>query len=295
MSQTKFYGTGAALVTPFTVDGAVDFNALERLVEHVVKNGVEYVVVFGTTGEPVTLKQDEKQSVLECVKGTVSKRVPIVLGCGGNNTAEVVENLQSDLLKDADAVLSVSPYYNKPSQKGLIAHYSLVAENSPAPVILYNVPGRTALNMDVETSVEIANTVKNVIGLKEASSSIEQFTYIKKSVPEDFLLISGDDSIVLPHLSLGASGAISVTANAMPKLYSDMVRLCLKGDFAEALKYHLKLIEYTDHLFLEGSPSGVKAALNIQGIMEQNVRLPLTPVSDGLYDKLKELTEQVLK
>lgn len=294
MSQTKFYGTGVALVTPFTVERAVDFNALERLVEHVVSNGVEYVVVFGTTGEPVTLKQSEKQDVLHCVKGVVAKRVPIVVGCGGNNTADVVDNLNNGMLNGVDAVLSVTPYYNKPSQKGLVEHYRIIAKNSPAPLIIYNVPGRTGLNMEASTSIEIANTIEGVIGLKEASPSVEQFTYIKKDVPADFLIISGDDSIVLPHLSLGAAGAISVTANAMPALYSDMVRLALEGNFTEALKTHLKLIEFTDHLFVEGSPSGVKAALNIQNIMEPFVRLPLTEVSDVLHDKLKSLTENIL-
>lgn len=295
MSQTKFFGTGVALVTPFNQDGSVDFAALERLVDNAVVNQVEYVVVFGTTGEPVTLTNKEKQDVADCVKKTVAKRVPIVMGCGGNNTALVLENLKSDIYKDADAILSVSPFYNKPSQKGIIQHYKLIAENSNAPIIIYNVPGRTGMNMEVATSVEIANEINNVIGLKEASPSVEQFTYIKKDIPEDFLLISGDDSIVLPHMSLGAAGAISVTANALPGMYSHMIRLAREEKYQEALKLHLKMIEFTDHLFVEGSPAGVKAALNHMGIMENVVRLPLTTVTDELFIKMKTLLDNVLK
>lgn len=293
MDRTKFTGTGVALVTPFNLDGSVDYSSLEKLVNHVIAGKVEFVVVFGTTGEPVTLSSSEQAEVLNCVVKTVNKRLPIMVGCGGNNTYEVVEKLKSGFYNNADAILSVSPYYNKPSQKGIFEHYKMISENSPVPVFIYNVPSRTGSNIAHDTVIKIAAELKNVVGLKEASPSVEQFTYISKDIPEGFLMISGDDSLIVPHMSIGAVGAISVTANAFPLEYSTMIRLCKQGKFDEARKIHFKLIEFTDSLFEEGSPCGVKAALEIMGIVKNVVRLPLANISQKHYEEIRRLIGQV--
>lgn len=292
--QDKFRGTGVALITPFTNNNKLDFNALGKLVDHVIDGGVEFLVVFGTTGEPITLSEDEKKDVLDFIYERNTKHIPMIIGCGGNNTEEIA-NKAANIDTRFDAILSVVPYYNKPNQRGMFEHYKAISEASALPVIAYNVPGRTGCNMQAETTIKIANELPNVIGLKEASPSVEQFTYIKKGLPKDFMLLSGDDSIVLPHMSLGGWGAISVTANAMPRMYSDMVRLCMANKYDEALKLHLKLIEFTDSLFTEGSPAGVKAALSILGIIENNVRLPLVTVTPQHYDYIKRLISELGK
>ena len=292
--QDKFRGTGVALITPFTNNNKVDFNALGKLVDHVIDGGVEFLVVFGTTGEPITLSEDEKNEVLDFIYERNAKRIPMIVGCGGNNTEEIAKKA-ANIDTRFDAILSVVPYYNKPNQRGMFQHYKTVSEASALPVIAYNVPGRTGCNLQADTTIKIANELPNVIGLKEASPSVEQFTYIKKGLPENFMLLSGDDSIVLPHMSLGGWGAISVTANAMPRMYSDMVRLCMANKYDEALKLHLKLIEFTDSLFTEGSPAGVKAALSILGIIENNVRLPLVTVTPQHYDYIKRLISELGK
>lgn len=286
--QDKFRGTGAALITPFTADNKVDFNSLEKLLNHVIDGGVEFLVVFGTTGEPVTMDEGEKKAVLDFICEKNTKKLPMIVGCGGNNTSDIADKA-ANIDTRFDAILSVVPYYNKPNQRGMFQHYKTVSEASALPVIAYNVPGRTGCNMDANTSIKIAHELPRVIGLKEASPSVEQFTYIKKDLPADFMIFSGDDSIVVPHMSLGAHGAISVTANAMPRMYSDMIRLCLANKYDEALKLHLKLIEFTDSLFTEGSPAGVKAALSIMGIIENNVRLPLVPVTDAHFAYIQRL------
>src|SRR5574344_453610 len=292
--QDKFRGTGVALITPFTNNNKLDFNALGKLVDHVIDGGVEFLVVFGTTGEPITLSEDEKNEVLDFIYERNAKRIPMIVGCGGNNTEEIAKKA-ANIDTRFDAILSVVPYYNKPNQRGMFQHYKTVSEASALPVIAYNVPGRTGCNLQAETTIKIANELPNVIGLKEASPSVEQFTYIKKGLPKDFMLLSGDDSIVLPHMSLGGWGAISVTANAMPRMYSDMVRLCMANKYDEALKLHLKLIEFTDSLFTDGSPAGVKAALSILGIIENNVRLPLVTVTPQHYDYIKRLISELGK
>lgn len=292
--QDKFRGTGVALITPFTADNKVDFKSLGKLLNHVIDGGVEFLVVCGTTGEPVTMDEGEKKAVLDFVFEHNTKKLPIVVGCGGNNTAEIAKNAEKVDTR-CDAILSVVPYYNKPNQRGIFEHFKVVSEASALPVFAYNVPGRTGCNMAAETAVKIACELPNVIGMKEASPSVEQFTYIKKDLPEGFMIFSGDDSIVVPHMSLGAHGAISVTANAMPKMYSDMVRLCIANKYDEALKLHLKLIEFTDSLFTEGSPAGVKAALSIMGIVENNLRLPLVPVTDKHFDYIKGLIYDLQK
>jgi len=289
----KLTGTGVALVTPFNEDYSVDFGALGRLVEHVISGGVEFLVVFGTTGEPVTLTLEEKKQVIDYIGTINNKRLPMVVGCGGNNTLEVVANLESGIYNAADAILSVQPYYNKPSQLGIFNHYKAIAESSPAPVLAYNVPGRTGSNIEMSTVVKIAREIDNVIGLKEASPSVEQFTYIKKSVPSDFLIISGDDSLVVPHMSLGSAGAISVTANVFPKEYSDMVRFCQQGDFCKARELHFKLIEFTDSLFEEGSPAGPKVALAELGIMSPTVRMPLTTTTVAQKERIERLLKEI--
>ncbi len=290
--QDKFRGTGAALITPFTADNKIDFNSLGKLVDHVVNGGVEFLVVFGTTGEPVTMDECEKKDVLDFICERNTKKLPMIVGCGGNNTAEIADKA-SKIDTRFDAILSVVPYYNKPNQRGMFQHYKTVSEASALPVIAYNVPGRTGCNMAADTSIKIAHELPNVVGLKEASPSVEQFTYIKKDLPDDFMIFSGDDSIVVPHMSLGAHGAISVTANAMPRMYSDMIRLCIANKYDEALKLHLKLIEFTDSLFTEGSPAGVKAALSIMGIIQNNLRLPLVTVTDAHFDYIKGLIEKL--
>jgi 4-hydroxy-tetrahydrodipicolinate synthase len=291
MIREKLQGTGVALVTPFTKENNVDLPALGKLLEHVIAGGVEFLVVFGTTGEPITLTKDEKSQILDFVFTKVNKRIPIVVGCGGNNTSEVVEAASQIDASKFDAILTVVPYYNKPNQRGMFEHYKAVAEASTVPVLAYNVPSRTGCNLNADTVIKIANEIPNIIGLKEASPSVEQFTYIKKGIPKDFVLLSGDDSLVLPHMSLGSAGAISVTANAMPRMYSDMVRLCIANKFPEALKLHLHLIEFTDSLFAEGSPAGVKVALEHLGILQNVVRLPLVTVTP----KHKETVIELLK
>ena len=292
--QDKFRGTGVALITPFTNNNKLDFNALGKLVDHVIDGGVEFLVVFGTTGEPITLSEDEKKDVLDFIYERNKKRVPMIIGCGGNNTDEIAKKALN-IDTRYDAMLSVVPYYNKPNQRGMFEHYKAISEASALPVIAYNVPGRTGCNLQAETTIKIAHELPNVIGLKEASPSVEQFTYIKRGVPEDFMVLSGDDSIVLPHMSLGAWGAISVTANAMPRMYSDMIRLCMENKYPEALKLHLKLIEFTDSLFTEGSPAGVKAALSMMNIVENNVRLPLVTVTPKHFDYIQQLIDDLEK
>ncbi|MDR2962761.1 MAG: 4-hydroxy-tetrahydrodipicolinate synthase [Bacteroidales bacterium] len=293
MSLKKFSGTGVALITPFTNENTVDFAALDNLIEYVIEGGVDFLVIFGTTGEPVTLTESEKSEILEFIYQHVNGRKPIVVGCGGNNTAETVKAISAIDDTKFDAVLSVSPYYNKPGQRGILEHYKHVAAASKLPVIAYNVPSRTGCNIEVDTAIKIANEIPNIVGLKEASPSVEQFTYIKRAVPKDFLLISGDDSIVVPHMVLGACGAISVTANAAPHLYSSMIRLCLEQNYTEALEIHLKLIEFTDSLFTEGSPAGVKAALAHKGLVKNNLRLPLVPVTAAHEQYIQSLLKQL--
>lgn len=280
-------GTGVAIVTPFKKEGKIDFKALTKLVDHIIKGGVEYVVALGTTGESVTLNKDEKKDIVKCVIDVAKKRVPVVLGQGGNNTYEVCKGFDSYDYKHITAVLSVSPYYNKPSQQGIIEHYKAVAKASPKPVILYNVPGRTMSNMTVDTTLRIANEIENVIGIKEASGNMDQIMRIIKNRPKDFLVISGDDALALPIIACGGEGVISVVANAYPKHYSEMVRKALAGDYKKARELHYKHIEPIDLMFADGNPAGVKEFLNILGICETNLRLPLVRVNKQIQEKIK--------
>lgn len=289
MEQKKFTGTGVAIVTPFRTDGSIDFKSLGKLVEHVIKGGVNYIVALGTTGESVTLSKDEKKAVLCFVTDTVSGRIPVVVGIGGNNTQEIIDSISHNDHSGVDAILSVSPYYNKPSQQGLYMHFKSIAETSPLPIILYNVPGRTGSNMAAETTVKLARDFKNIIAVKEASGNLSQVMSIVKNKPKNFLVISGDDALALPILSLGGSGVISVVANACPKAFSEMVSHALQGNYIKAASLHYKLFDLMNALFEEGNPSGVKAALEVLKVTQNNLRLPLVKVSETLHKKIEGL------
>ena len=294
MIRSKLRGTGVALVTPFTKSGDVDYAGLERLINHCINGGVEYLVSLGTTGESVTLSNEEKLDVLNFTIEKAAKRVSIVAGFGGNNTSYVIKHeIEKFHFKGVDAVLSVSPAYNKPTQEGIYQHYKAVAEASPVPVLLYNVPGRTSSNMKAETTLRIAHEVKNVIGIKEASGDFNQCMQIVKNKPKDFLVISGDDNITLGLMAYGFDGVISVVGQAFPNTFSDMVRHCLQGDFVNARKLHYDLNDITDMLFAEGNPAGVKAALEILGVCSKYVRLPLVDVSQELRNKLNTAIEKL--
>ena len=290
MSYRKFMGTGVAIITPFRRDDSIDFSALTKITEHIVSNEAEYIVVLGTTGETPTLSKDEKKAVVNCVVETVDKRVPVVVGLGGSNTQEIIGKLKKSKLHGADAILSVCPYYNKPSQKGIYQHFKNIASFSPVPVIIYNVPSRTGVNITAETTLKLATEVNNsFIGIKEASGNLGQIMNIINNKPDNFLVISGDDALTLPMISAGASGVISVIANAFPKEFSDMVRFALRNRFKEAREIHYKFMEIMEQLFVEGSPSGLKAAMSILGLAQNQVRLPLSPVSRTVYNRLAEL------
>ena len=294
MIRSKLRGTGVALVTPFTKSGDVDYHGLEKLIEHNINGGVEYLVSLGTTGESVTLSSEEKLDVLNFTVEKAAKRVPVVAGFGGNNTNYLIKNeIEKFHFKGVDAVLSVSPSYNKPTPEGIYQHYKAVAAASPVPVLLYNVPGRTSSNMKAETTLRLANEVENIIGIKEASGDFGQCMQIVKNRPKDFLVISGDDNITLGLMAYGFDGVISVVGQAFPNTFSEMVRHCLEGDFIGARKLHYELNDITDMLFAEGNPAGVKAALEILGICEKHVRLPLVDISAELRGRLKAAIENL--
>ncbi|MGB0368088.1 MAG: 4-hydroxy-tetrahydrodipicolinate synthase [Flavobacteriales bacterium] len=279
-------GTGVAMVTPFTGEGSVDFSALEKLTEHLITGGVDYLVVMGTTGESVTLTKGEKQEVLDCVLNTNKNRLPVVLGIGGNNTAEVCAQLEKLDVAGLSAILSVSPAYNKPTQSGIYAHFKAVSEASPLPIILYNVPGRTASNMEAATTLKLANNFENIVAVKEASGNLDQCMQIIKNKPEGFLVISGDDNLSLPLIASGGDGVISVVANALPKQFSGLISDSLNGDFANARAMHYQLIDIVDMLFAEGNPAGVKCVLNELNVCGETVRLPLVQISESLKKRL---------
>ena len=288
-TMEKYKGTGVAIVTPFKVDKSVDYDALEKLLEHLIANGIDYLVVQGTTGESVTLTKEEKKEVLNCVIKVNNKRLPIVLGIGGNYTSTVVDLFKTTDLKGVDAILSVSPYYNKPTQEGIYQHYKALSEASTLPIILYNVPGRTASNITAATTLRLANGFDNIIGVKEASGNLEQCMEIINNKPTGFLVVSGDDAITLPFIACGGDGVISVIGNAFPRGFSDMVNEALVGNVKEAQALHYKYFEMIHYLFVDGNPAGVKVALKELGIMDDNVRLPLVKVTDQTSNKIKEI------
>lgn len=281
-------GTGVAIVTPFTQSKKIDEKALSRLVQHLIKGKVEYIVVLGTTGESVTLNKEEKKLVMDIVKSENQKRLPLVLGIGGNNTSHILHELESIDLSAFSAILSVSPYYNKPSQEGIYQHYKTIATHSPLPIILYNVPGRTSSNIQWQTTIRLAKDLKNIIGIKEASGNIEQIMKIIHHRPKNFLVISGDDNLTLPLIAAGADGVISVVANAYPKRFSEMVRSALKGNFDKARKLHYSLMPLTEQLFADGNPSGIKYALSILKITEPYLRLPLVMPNKNVQAEIKK-------
>ena len=282
-------GTGVAIVTPFNTDKSVDYKGLEKLVNHLISNGIDYLVVQGTTGESVTLSQTEKEETLAFIIKVNNGRLPIVLGIGGNCTNTVVEAFKSTNIAGVNAILSVSPYYNKPTQEGIYQHYKAIAKTSPLPIILYNVPGRTGSNILPATTLRLANDFDNIIAVKEASGSLEQCMEIINNKPTGFLVISGDDALTLPMIASGGDGVISVLANAFPKGFSDMVTAALANDMATARALHYKYFEMIDYLFVEGNPAGVKAALKELDITGDAVRLPLVNVSKETNNKMKEL------
>ena len=275
-------GLGVALVTPFDSDANVDFDALSALVEHVVCGGVDYVVALGTTAETPALFINERIAVLNAVKRCVRKRVPVVAGIGGNNTAAVIKSLHDFDLDGVDAILSVTPFYNKPSQRGLYEHFMAVAKNSPVPVILYNIPSRTGINMDPETTLKLAHDADNIIGIKEACGKIDQIKFIVDNRPDDFFVISGDDSLACDIMALGGDGLISVAANAFPNVMERMISDCRNGHFNNAAECGLRLKPMIDCLFAECNPTGIKAALALKGIIRNNLRLPLVAATEQL-------------
>jgi 4-hydroxy-tetrahydrodipicolinate synthase len=291
MSNKNLRGTGVAIVTPFDKKGNVDTEALAAVVKHLHAGKVEYIVALGTTGESVTLSKDEKEIVIDTIVKANGNKLPLVLGIGGNNTLEVVNTIKKTNLKNFEAVLSVAPYYNKPNQDGYYAHYKAVSESTRKDIILYNVPGRTGSNVTWETQVKIAKAFKNIVATKEASGNMEQIMKVIKNKPKDFMVISGDDNLTLPIIAAGGEGVISVVAQALPKDYSEMVRLCLKGDFEKARTLHYKIVDITDQLFADGNPGGIKWALSELKKCKPYVRLPLMEPND----KVKQTLTQLIK
>lgn len=289
----KFYGTGVALVTPFTESLAVDYKALKKLLAHTAK-GVDYYVVLGTTGESPTCTTEEKKKILEFVKENNTKKLPVVYGIGGNNTAEVLEAIHETDFKGVDAILSVSPYYNKPSQEGIYQHYKKIADASPVPVILYNIPGRTGSNITAETTLRLAEH-PNIIGIKESSGNLEQCIKIAKYMPKDFLLVSGDDMLALPIYSIGGKGVISVLANAFPLIFRNLKENVFAGNFTKASREIFKLSDINGAMYEEGNPIGVKYLLSLMNIGSPSVRLPHAPASLVLQKKIAALYEQMKK
>ncbi|MBK7099685.1 MAG: 4-hydroxy-tetrahydrodipicolinate synthase [Sphingobacteriales bacterium] len=292
--QEKFTGTGIAIITPFLDDNrTVDWDTFEKLIEFWIENKVEYLLPCGTTGESATFTREEEQVIFTFVQQKVNGRVPLVAGVGGNDTYEVVNAFKNLDFTGFDAILSVSPYYNKPRQEGIYQHYKTIDAAAPLPIIMYNVPGRTGMGVSAETTLRIARDCKNIFASKEASGSFDQINQIIKNKPEDFMVISGDDGITLPMIACGAKGVISVVANAYPKEFSNMVRLCLAGNFSEALPIHLKYVDVINSMFVEGSPSGVKQYMVEMGLIKNNMRLPVVPVSAAHAEKIKGLMKNL--
>ncbi len=281
-----FNGTGVAMITPFLEDESVDYNALEKTIEHLINGKVEYIVVMGTTAESATLTAEEKKHIFKFVANITNKRIPLMAGIGGNNTLEIAKAISEFDIEGYQAILSVVPYYNKPNQEGIYQHYKAIAEASKLPILLYNVPGRTGVTMSAETTLRLANNVKNILGTKEASGSFDIFNEIAAHKPKDFLLISGDDAVTLPMIALGAVGIISVIGNAIPLQLSNMVRKCLANDFKGAQPAHFSFLELTRLCFLEGNPAGVKAGMQELGICSDKLRLPLVKVTDATRSKI---------
>lgn len=294
--NTKFYGSGIALITPFREDRSIDFPALKALIDHLVGNGIDYLVSLGTTGESATLSKQEKQEVWRFTAEVTNGRVPLVAGIAGNDTAQVAAEIAAFGTAGYEAILSASPHYNKPNQEGIYQHYKVLAAASQLPLILYNVPSRTGSNLFPETVLRLARDFPNIIAIKEASGNFEQANVILRDKPQDFLFISGDDPITLPLMAMGAAGVISVVGNALPALVSGMVNRCLQGNFKDAAPDHLRLLEITRLCFADGSPAGVKEILKSLGICGNTVRLPLVSISDGtraaIHSEIQKLVDK---
>lgn len=293
MARNIFKGLGIALVTPFTASGAVDYAALKRLVQFQLDNGADFLCILATTGETPTLTTEEKTNIKNLVIELVKGRVPILMGCGGNNTAAVVEELRTADWHGIDGVLSVCPYYNKPSQEGLYQHFKAIASATSLPIVLYNVPGRTGINMKAETTVRLARDFHNIVAIKEASGSLEQVDEILKNAPKDFAVISGDDALTYPMVACGAVGVISVIGNALPREFSKMLRLEFNNEFAAARKIHHKFTDLFSLLFVDGNPAGVKAMLSEMGFIENVLRLPLVPTRLTTKQRISEILEEL--
>lgn len=294
MNNKKFRGTGVAIVTPFKSDTSIDFAALGRIINHVIEGGVNYVVAMGTTGEAPTLTKDEKQAMLAFVTESVDNRVAVMAGIGGNNTQEIINCIRELDLTGIDGILSVSPYYNKPGQRGLIQHFKAIATCSPIPVIIYNVPGRTGSNISSETTLELAHECENIIGIKEASGDIAQIMRIVKGKPENFLVISGDDMLTIPVIASGGSGVISVLANAWPAECSELVNHALKNNLKQAREVQFRFLEVIDLLFADGNPSGIKAFMSVRNLCKNILRLPLVPVSKNVMVRIQKAAEDLI-
>lgn len=288
----KLRGAGVALTTPFLNDGTIDYNSLEKQIEHVINGGIDFLVLFGTTGESVTIFEIEKETALKFVINKIAGRVPLVLGIGSNNTADLVTDILNFDFKGVDAIMSVCPYYNKPNQDGIYYHFKAVSEATDMPIIIYNVPGRSVVNIEPSTTLKIAENLKNVIGIKEATDNIDQVMELISKKPKDFLVIAGDDSLALPFMSLGADGAISVIANAFPKEFSDIIHYAANNDYVNARKAHYKILPLMHTLLKSGNPAGIKAAVNIRGLCEYYFRLPVYGVNDEQFEIIKK---EVLK
>lgn len=289
MARNIFKGLGVALITPFTKNGEVDYSSLKKLVEYQIQNGADFLCILATTSEAPCLSKEEKQKIKDLIVEINSKRIPLLMGCGGNNTKAVIEDLQTLDLTGIDGVLSVCPYYNKPSQEGLYRHFMAISEASPLPVVLYNVPGRTGVNLKPETTVRLANDSKNIVAVKEASGSLEQVDEIIKNKPADFDVLSGDDALTFSMVASGAAGAISVIGNALPKEFSRMIRLEFKGEYEPARKIHHSFTELYSLLFVDGNPAGVKALLHEMGFIENVLRLPLVPTRLTTLQKITNI------
>lgn len=293
MARNIFRGLGIALVTPFTSDGQVDYKSLKRLVEYQIDNGADFLCILATTGETPCLTQDEKDKITQLVKDVNHGRLPILKGCGGNNTAAVIEELHTADWSGIDGILSVCPYYNKPSQEGLYQHFKAIAEASPLPVVLYNVPGRTGINLKPETTVRLANDCENIVAVKEASGSLEQVDEIIKNKPQRFDVLSGDDALTFSMVASGAAGVISVIGNALPKEFSRMIRLEFQGEYEPARKIHHMFTELYSLLFVDGNPAGVKALLHEMGFIKNQLRLPLVPTKVSTLQKMAEILKSL--
>lgn len=291
--MVNLHGMGVALITPFTQKGEVDYEALSRLIDYQLLNHIDYIVALGTTAETPTLTEEEKKDIMDLVLRKASGKVPVVMGLGGNNTKSITDQLQNGNFRGIDAILSVVPYYNKPSQEGLYQHFAAIAKVSPVPVVLYNVPGRTGTNMTAATTLRLANDFDNIIAIKEASGDMAQIESLIKDKPSDFLVISGDDGVAFPLITQGAAGVISVIGNAFPAEFSRMVRLALQGDYENARTIHHRFTELFELLFVDGNPAGVKSMLSAMGMIENKLRLPLVPTRITTYEKIRNVLEKL--